>query len=193
MAPARCSSTVFCTCTGTVSLYRDGILKRKVYDHIPLQRLLNDGAITEAVDAQTLRVLLERGVIPARLAEADVGFLRKFGIFNDRVCYRDGDLVMGETVRVPADLERPESYAAVVANGLGDRLQGGILMHGGFFMGPQDFYEALRTLPERAAHAARAGKPADLHDHGAEDQPPLRQRRTGDATTAVLASSIPPS
>lgn len=43
--------------------------------------------IGETVDERTLRVLLERGVIPARLTERDVGFLRAFGIFNDRVRY----------------------------------------------------------------------------------------------------------
>jgi acyl-CoA hydrolase len=133
---------------GFLDLYREGILRRKVYDSIPLQRLLNQGAITETVDERTLRVLLKHGVIPARLTEADVGFLRKFGIFNDRVRYEDGDLVIGEATRIPADLDRTESYAAVVASGLGNRLQGGILMHGGFFMGPRSFYEALRTLPE---------------------------------------------
>ncbi|HRD64912.1 MAG TPA: acetyl-CoA hydrolase/transferase C-terminal domain-containing protein [Candidatus Competibacter sp.] len=172
---------------GFLHLYRDGILKRKVYDHIPLQRLLNDGAITEAVDAQTLRVLLERGVIPARLAEADVGFLRKFGIFNDRVCYRDGDLVMGETVRVPADLERPESYAAVVANGLGDRLQGGILMHGGFFMGPQDFYEALRTLPERESRQICMTTVRKInHLYGNEELATLQRRDARFINTTIM-------
>ena len=48
---------------GFLHLYRDGILKRKVYDSVPLQRLLNEGAITEAVDERTLRVLLERGAV----------------------------------------------------------------------------------------------------------------------------------
>jgi len=54
---------------GFLYLYQDGILKRRVYDSIPLQSLLNEGAITEAVDEQTVRTLLERGVIPARLSE----------------------------------------------------------------------------------------------------------------------------
>ena len=133
---------------GFLYLYQAGILKRRVYDSVPLQRLLNDGAITETVDEGTLRVLRERGVIPARLGEKEVEFLRKFGIFTDRVRYRDGELRIGETVRVPADLDQPENWAAVVANGLGNRLQGGIVMHGGFFMGPGSFYEALRTMPE---------------------------------------------
>ena len=133
---------------GFLSLYQDGILKRKVYDSIPLQRLLNEGAITEIVDERMLRTLLEQGVIAARLTEVDVRFLRRFGIFSDRVGYEAGDLVIGAGVRVPADLNCSASYAAVIAHGLGDHLKGGILMHGGFFMGPQSFYEALRTLPE---------------------------------------------
>lgn len=133
---------------GFLYLYQDGILKRRVYDSIPLQRLLNEGAITEAVDERTLRTLLERGVIPARLGEKEVEFLRRFGIFSDRVCIADGDLFIGGTTRVPADLNQPQTWAAVVGQGLGDRLKGGIVMHGGFFMGPNSFYEALRSLPE---------------------------------------------
>ena len=133
---------------GFMYLYQDGILRRRVYDSIPLQRLLNEGAITETVDEQTLRTLLERDVIPARLGEKDVKFLRQFGIFSDRVRYADGHLFIGGAAPIPADLDQPEIWAAVVNQGLGSRLKGGIVMHGGFFMGPSSFYEALRTLPE---------------------------------------------
>jgi hypothetical protein len=87
-------------------------------------------------------------VIPARLGEKEVAFLCKFGIFTDRVRYQDGELRIGAVARVPADLDQPESWAAVVAHGLGDHLKGGIVMHGGFFMGPGGFYAALRDMPE---------------------------------------------
>lgn len=133
---------------GFLYLYQDGILKRRVYNSIPLQRLLNEGAITEAVDERTLRTLLERGVIPARLGEKEVGFLCQFGIFTDRVRYVDGDLLIGDAARVPADLNQPDSWAAVVGHGLGHHLKGGIVMHGGFFMGPNSFYQALHAMPE---------------------------------------------
>ncbi len=133
---------------GFLYLYQDGILRRRVYDSVPLQRLLNEGAITEVVDERTLRTLLERSVIPARLTEKEVEFLRQFGIFADWVRYADGELLVGEAGRVPADLNQPDSWAAVVAHGLGHHLKGGIVMHGGFFMGPNSFYEALRTMPE---------------------------------------------
>jgi acyl-CoA hydrolase len=133
---------------GFLYLYRDGILKRRVYDSVPLQRLLNEGAMTEIVDEPVLRLLLERGVIPAQLTGKDFEFLRRFGILNDRVRYQGGQLLIGETTRVPANLDQPESWAAIIAHGLGRRLQGGIVMHGGFFMGPGSFYEALRTMSE---------------------------------------------
>jgi len=172
---------------GFLHLYRDGILKRKVYDSIPLQRLLEEGAIAEAVDERTLRVLLERGVIPARLTEAAVGFLRRFGIFNGRARYRDGDLAIGETVRVPADLDRPESYAAVVARGLGDRLEGGILMHGGFFMGPQDFYQALRELPERESRQICMTTVRKVnHLYGDEELAALQRRDARFINTTIM-------
>ncbi|MDS4031042.1 MAG: acetyl-CoA hydrolase/transferase C-terminal domain-containing protein [Candidatus Contendobacter sp.] len=133
---------------GFLYLYRDGILKRRVYDSIPLQYLLNEGAITEMIDERTLRTLLERGVIPARLGEEEVEFLRRFGIFTDRVSYRAGELLIGGTTRIPADLDQPDSWTAVVEQGLGSRLKGGVVMHGGFFMGPNSFYETLRAMPE---------------------------------------------
>ena len=133
---------------GFLSLYQDGILKRQVYDSVPLQRLLNEGVISESVDEQTLRVLLERGVIPARLTGPVVEFLRQFGIFNDQVRYADGELTIGGERRIAADLNCADSWAILVKEGLGDRLKGGIVMHGGFFMGPQSFYETLRNLPE---------------------------------------------
>jgi len=173
--------------SGFLHLYRDGILKRKVYDSLPLQRLLDEGAIDESVGERTLRVLLERGAIAARLTEADIGFLRRFGIFNGRVRYRDGDLVIGETVRVPADLDQPESRAAVVAHGLGDRLEGGIVMHGGFFMGPQDFYEALRELPERESRQICMTTVRKInHLYGGEELAALQRRDARFINTTIM-------
>lgn len=132
---------------GFLHLYQDGILKRSVYDWIPLQRLLNEGVIGEAVDEPLLRILLERGVIPAVLTAEHVAQLRKFGIFTDSVRYDHNELLLGENIRVSADLTQRNSWVAVVKHGLGHQLQGGVLLHGGFFMGPRGFYEALHALP----------------------------------------------
>lgn len=176
---------------GFLHLYRDGILKRKVYDSIPLQRLLNEGAISETVDERTLRVLLERGVVPARLTGTDVGFLRKFGIFNDRIRYQDGELVIDGTERVAADLERADSYAAVVARGLGGRLEGGILMHGGFIMGPRDFYEALRALPEQESRQICMTTVRKVnHLYGNEELAVLQRRDARFINTTIMMTLL---
>lgn len=173
---------------GFVYLYRDGVLKRRVYDSIPLQRLLNEGAITEAVSEQTLQALLEREVIPTRLRREDVEFLQKFGIFNDRVRYEDASLVIGET-RVAADLSQPESYALVVTQGLGARLQNGILMHGGFFMGPQSFYETLRNLPEeKSRQICMTTVQRVNHLYGNEELAVLQRRDARFINTTILAT-----
>ncbi|MBL8259363.1 MAG: acetyl-CoA hydrolase [Candidatus Competibacteraceae bacterium] len=133
---------------GFLHLYQAGILKRAVYDDIILQRLLNQGVIGESVDGSTLQALLEQGVIRARLDEAQVDWLKAVGIFNPQVRFEQGELLLDGAARVPADLSRPESYAAILAHGLGERLRGGIVLHGGFFLGPAGFYRALRELPE---------------------------------------------
>src|SRR5207247_2255234 len=52
---------------GFLELYRSGILRRRVYDHPGIQRLLNEGRIGEDVTRATLDALLKAGVISARL------------------------------------------------------------------------------------------------------------------------------
>jgi hypothetical protein len=48
---------------------------------------------------------------------------------------------------VPARLGSAAEIAAVIALAGGAELAGGICMHGGFFLGPRDFYQALREMP----------------------------------------------
>ena len=176
---------------GFLYLYQDGILKRRVYDSVLIQRLLNEGVITETVNEPTLRVLLERGVISARLTETAVSFLRQFGIFNDRVDYQQGDLVIGESVRVTANLDHAESYAAIVAHGLGDQLKGGIVMHGGFFMGPQSFYEALRNLPEAESRLINMTTVKKVnHLYGNEELAVLQRRDARFINTTIMVTLL---
>lgn len=174
---------------GFMYLYQEGILKRRVYDSIPLQRLLNEGAITEEVDERTLRTLLEQGVIPARLSEKDVEFLRRFGIFTGQVQYASGTLLIGDAAPVPADLDQAETWAAVVANGLGSRLQGGIVMHGGFFMGPNSFYETLHTLPEAdSRQICMTTVKRTNHLYGHEELAKLQLRDARFINTTIMAT-----
>ncbi|WP_150914488.1 acetyl-CoA hydrolase/transferase C-terminal domain-containing protein [Marinobacter halotolerans] len=129
---------------GFMHLIKSGIVKRCVYDDLNLQRLLNAGRIGEEVSRQTLECLLEESVIQPRLNGSVVTYLKRWGIFKDSVSWTDdGLLVNGELLS--ADLENPENLARVAELCLGDKLKGGY-MHGGFFLGPRDFYQALRDM-----------------------------------------------
>ncbi len=114
---------------GLLKLLEAGVLRREVFHDETLQRLLNDGRIRTEVDLDTLRALHAAGRVSSPLTNADVDFLRRFGVLKPDVTHE------AAMSRIGADL-------------LGSRLRGGIVLHGGFFLGPRDFYAALHALPD---------------------------------------------
>ncbi|HEX4870324.1 MAG TPA: acetyl-CoA hydrolase/transferase C-terminal domain-containing protein [Moraxellaceae bacterium] len=132
---------------GFMALIDAGILRREVFGHVGLQRLLNAGKLATAVDANTLPVLRGAGVIHSPLTVADVEFLREYGIFHEGVMRHGDHLACGEE-RLGLDIDDDATLASINRHCLGTRLQKGIYMHGGFFLGPRDFYEKLRTMPD---------------------------------------------
>jgi acyl-CoA hydrolase len=130
---------------GFMHLLRSGILKRQVVDEPRLQRLLNERRLSTQVDDRTLETLIAAGVIHAHLTPADVEFLRYWGILKPSVRFEDGWL-LADGQRIRAALDESENYQQACRHVLGERLAHGILMHGGFFLGPADFYQALRDM-----------------------------------------------
>ncbi|PJF39517.1 MAG: acetyl-CoA hydrolase, partial [Phototrophicales bacterium] len=131
---------------GFMHLIKAGIVKRKVYDDLDLQRLLNEEKITELVDMALLECLLEESIISHHLTLSDVIYLKKWGIFHDGVSWDEqGLIVEGEVI--PRNLLQLDNLKRVCEKCLGNQLKGGIYMHGGFFLGPRDFYNALRNMP----------------------------------------------
>ena len=131
---------------GFMHLIKAGIVKRKVYDDVPLQQLLNAGLITEEVSADTLTVLMNAGIINAQLTFADVSYLHHWGIFADDVIW-DNDCIRIDNKRFTLYLTNDENFSDICQHCLGDKLKHGIYMHGGFFLGPQDFYKTLKEMP----------------------------------------------
>ncbi len=132
---------------GFVHLFRSGIIKRKVYDNAPLQKLLNQKKITEKVTPETLTALLESEAIHRKLTKRNFDFLQKFGILKPDLSYHDGEIKNG-SASYSADLADRESFDKIAANCLGKELRQGIVMHGSFFIGPQSFYDALNEMSE---------------------------------------------
>jgi acyl-CoA hydrolase len=130
---------------GYMQLYKADILKRKSYDHSGLQRLLNERKITETIQPDILNILLEHKIISANLTDEDCAFLRKFGIFKADVSLVQQQLHVANE-KIPADLNDMSARQKMIASCLGQTLQSGILIHAGFFLGSNDFYQQLRDL-----------------------------------------------
>lgn len=137
---------------GLLRLIEAGIVRREVFDDVALQNLVNQGrAPGLAVSTDLLAALVDAGRIGSALSADDLAFLQRFGVLNGQVRFaQDGALDVAGT-RIDNRLGDPAVRIALQdAGGLGTRLAGGVVLHGGFFLGPTDFYEHLRAMPTEA-------------------------------------------
>lgn len=132
---------------GFLYLMEAGIVRREVYDHADLQTLINNGEIDEQISLATLDVLRREGLIDSPMRARDVAWLTRYGILRDAVEFKGGRLRIGEH-SLDANLDDAGAREAIGALALGERLTGGVAMHGGFYVGPQQFYQSLRELSD---------------------------------------------
>ncbi|KAA1172039.1 acetyl-CoA hydrolase [Marinobacter salinexigens] len=133
---------------GFVYLMDAGILTREVFDQVDLQTLLNRGDLGTRVSMESLDVLRREKLVDSPLRARDVSLLVSMGILQDSVEFKGGRLRIGEH-SVEGDLDSAEARELIASLALGSRLKGGIAMHGGFYVGPEKFYQALRDLPDK--------------------------------------------
>ncbi|OAN17638.1 acetyl-CoA hydrolase [Photobacterium jeanii] len=157
---------------GFMHLYHAGILKRQVFEDVPLQKLLNSNKITTEVSAGSLLTLCDHNIINPYLTETDVEYLHKIGALKDDVSYRNGVLSYGEH-QIPANLHDAKCLQSIAKYCLNKELKGGVVMHGAFFIGPQDFYQDLHDLSyEEHQHfcMTSVNYVNDLYDHALGNQ-----------------------
>jgi acyl-CoA hydrolase len=130
-----------------LDLYRAGILRRRVYDYLPLQRALAANGSNPRVDASLLDRLMAGGAGPI-LDARDVAELRAAGVLRSECRFEDGCIVSPDGVRIEADLGNARTRAKIADQCLALELRGGTVMHAGFLLGPRAFYAALSALPE---------------------------------------------
>jgi acyl-CoA hydrolase len=133
-------------------LYEADILTRETYDDIHVQRLASEDLVPDGPSLAALDALVEWGAIEASLTAADVAYLREWGLLRKAVEYDDDGNDSG-TLRVdgrtcPADLSDAATRETIASHALGDELANGRVLHGGFFLGSQGFYEDLRGMDE---------------------------------------------
>ena len=142
---------------GMMHLVEQGIAKRKVYDHLALQQGLNDGVISESVDERLYQYGRDRGFIPRALDDTALAQLQYWGIVSDDTAL-DGDTLSSAGQQLANDLDDPQTRRALIDSVAGGQLRNGRILHGGFFLGPADFYQKLRDLsPEMRQQICMTG------------------------------------
>ncbi|MEE3169744.1 MAG: acetyl-CoA hydrolase/transferase C-terminal domain-containing protein [Pseudomonadota bacterium] len=132
---------------GFLYLMQEGILTREVFEHAGLQALINRGELTSKVSLETLDTLRREKLIDSPLRARDVRWLVRHGILGEEVEFKGGRLCL-RSHSVEGDLDDPEAREIIEALMLGERLTGGVVLHGGFYVGPERFYQYLRELSE---------------------------------------------
>lgn len=132
---------------GFLHLFKAGILKRQVFDFTELQILINDGRLDpENIQADVLDELDKEGVRVLRTNDFEQ--LQHLGLFTQDCGYDLGHIVAPDGERIMANLAIPETRQKLAEKCLGEKLRNGVVLHGGFFLGPNDFYQGLHDLSE---------------------------------------------
>ncbi len=130
-----------------LQMYKSKILKRKVYDSIPLMKLIIKGELaTDKIPDDIIDKLIEMKAVHSKLNEDDFNFLAKFGILKSGLTF-DKTAIKDGNSSYSTDLSDSENLKKI-RNILGKELKGGQVICGAFYFGPQSFYKALNDMPE---------------------------------------------
>ncbi len=175
---------------GLLQLLLRGIIRRKVYDDLTLQELLNQGRIEERIGIDTLRRLLDEKVIRPRLTPQNFAFLQKFGIFRDDVDYRKGYIHAPAHGRIEADLTAASNLEKIAAWVLGEELKQGTAIHAAFFLGPREFYETLRAMDERLLDSICMTRVSNVNRYRVNEELIIAQRRHARFVNTAMKVSL---
>lgn len=130
---------------GMMHLIEQGVVKRRVFDDLCLQEGLNQGLITEAVDATLWEYARKAELLPRVLDQHKVQELAYWGILPGELeLVNDGLSLAGQPLA--NDMDDDHTRTAILTAVEGSVLRHGRILHGGFFLGPRDFYQKLREL-----------------------------------------------
>jgi len=133
---------------GFMELYNAGIIKRKVYDDLVIQRLINENLIDEEITPETLDLVLMRKGIHKTITEQDFEYLQKFGVFKRELSFMNDEITTADGYKISGNLDNLDNKTLIYQHCLGTKLRGANVMQGGFFLGCQKFYDWLHNLNE---------------------------------------------
>ena len=130
---------------GLLSLLEAGVIARAVYPEESLQRLADAGGL-DATGRLADPAALRRAGLPGLQQAQGLEWLQRHGLLDPRLAWQDARLQLPDGRRLSAEEDETALFAA-----LRPWLRpaaGAVLVHGGFFLGPQDFYRRLREMDE---------------------------------------------
>ena len=130
-----------------MQMYKSGILKRKVFESVPIMQLINSGQLSaDKIPVDIIDKLLKIKAVQQKFTDEDFKFLTEFGILKKGLKFSNGVIKDGN-VNYPGDMSKAENRTKI-RKILGKELLGGQVILGAFFLGPQSFYDALNEMPE---------------------------------------------
>ena len=130
-----------------LQLYKKGILKRKVYENITIQKLVDEKKLSENnIPDNILELMYEKEGIHLRIREKDFEMLTYYGILKGGLTFKDGFIYDGGT-KYCADIHEKKNLDDIKKL-LGKKLKNGQVILGGFYLGPESFYKALNEMSE---------------------------------------------
>jgi len=177
---------------GFMHLREAGILRRRVWDCLPLEQALADRALGETLAPGAVEALLEYGVVPHRLDPESVAQLLDWNALPP------GCVLEGEHLRLPggerigSDLRVEEHRARLDTLMAGRRLRGGRWLHGGFFLGTRPFYDWLRALDGEAWEGLCMARISHINElyGGAEELHRLQRRDARYFNTCMMQTLL---
>jgi acyl-CoA hydrolase len=161
---------------GLLALLEAGVIRRLVYPDEHLQRLAEQGGLDAEGRLTGAQALRQAGIAPL-LDDSSLGWLQGHGLLDARLKIEEGQLLLPDGRRLSRDLGDPATFAALAPH-LG-QASGGLLVHGGFFLGPQVFYQRLRELAP--GRRCRIGMTAISHINRLYENEPLKRLQRRDA------------
>jgi acyl-CoA hydrolase len=175
---------------GFLDLYRTGVLRRRVFDDARIQSLLNDATVGEIIDDRFLAALDSAG-FGSPLDAEEFSLLQQLGVFRRDCRYAQGRIENFEGAGAAARLDSKTARDEILAVCAGRRLTGGVVLHGGFFLGPRGFYAALRDLPESERRQFSMGGVGFINQLDGPDQAlKIAQRRHGRFINSTLMMTL---
>ncbi|MDQ7092025.1 acetyl-CoA hydrolase/transferase C-terminal domain-containing protein [Desulfosporosinus sp. PR] len=173
-----------------MQMYKSKILKRQVFDNIPIMKLINAGKLSaDSIPSDIMEQLIELKAVHSLLDEDDFKFLTKFGILKKGLAFENSVIRDGE-VCYSADLTAEENRLRI-RELLGKKLLGGQVILGAFFVGPKAFYKALNEMSEEERQLfGMSGVDKVNQLYGGEELRSLQRKDARFVNTGMIASLL---